>query len=93
MATRRRTARTRDRRSAAQCRKVLRAISAYLDNDLSKAACARIRRHLHACLKCAELAHSLKRTVALCKKADVARLSASEKSRLRKEILAAVSRL
>jgi len=36
---------------------------------------------------------SLKRTINLCRKADVARLTASDKTRLRKEILSAVSRL
>lgn len=52
-----------------------------------------IRRHLGACPKCARVVQSLKRTIDLCKKADVARLTAAEKSRLHKEILTAVSRL
>lgn len=93
MATRRHVSRTPARHSAAQCRRILRTISAYLDHDLPKATCAMIRRHLGACPKCARVVQSLKRTIDLCKKADVARLTAAEKSRLHKEILTAVSRL
>ena len=55
--------------------------------------CAEIRKHLDACPKCELVVRSLKRTINLCKKADVARLTASDKTRLRKEILTAVSRL
>lgn len=36
---------------------------------------------------------SLKRTINLCRKTDVARLTVSDKTRLRKAILTAVSRL
>lgn len=93
MATRRRASRTPARPSAAQCRRILRAISAYLDNDLPKSACAMIRRHLGVCLTCERVVRSLKRTINLCKKAEVARLTAAEKLRLRKEILTAASRL
>jgi anti-sigma factor RsiW len=93
MTTRRRTPRTRRRHSTVQCRKILRTISEYLDNDLPKSMCAEIRRHLGACPKCEQVVRSLKRTINLCKKADVARLTASDKTRLRKEILTAVSRL
>ena len=55
--------------------------------------CAVIRKHLGACRKCERVVRSLKRTINLCKKADVARLTAAGKTRLRKEILTAVSRL
>lgn len=93
MTTRRRTTRTPRRQSIVHCRKILRTISEYLDNDLPKSMCAEIRKHLGACSKCERVVHSLKRTINLCKRADVARLTASDKTRLRKEILAAVSRL
>jgi anti-sigma factor RsiW len=68
-------------------------MSAYLDNDLPKSMCAAIRRHLNGCQKCERVVRSLKRTINLCRKADVARLTASEKTQLSEEILAAVSRL
>ena len=93
MTNRRRTTRTPHRHSTVRCRKILRTISEYLDNDLPKSMCAEIRKHLGACLKCERVVHSLKRTINLCKKADVARLTTSDKTRLRKEILTAVSRL
>jgi anti-sigma factor RsiW len=93
MTTRRRTPRAPHRRSTVQCRKLLRTISEYLDNDLPRPMCAEIRKHLGACPKCELVVRSLKRTINLCKKTDVARLTASDKTRLRKEILTAVSRL
>ena len=93
MKTRRRTPRRSGRHSTVQCRKILRTISGYLDNDLPKSACAVIRKHLGVCPKCELVVRSLKRTINLCKKADVARLTASDKTRLRREILSAVSRL
>ena len=93
MTTRRRTTRKPHRHSKAQCLKILRTISGYLDNDLPKSMCAEIRKHLGACPKCERVVRSLKRTINLCKRADVARLTALDKTRLRKEILTAVSRL
>jgi len=93
MTTRRHTNRTPNRHSGAQCRKILRTLSEYLDNDLPKAVCREIRKHLDLCPKCDVFVHTLKRTINLCRKSDVARLTASDKTRLRKEILTAVSRL
>jgi hypothetical protein len=92
MSTRRRTTRTA-RHSKAQCRKILRTLSEYLDNDLPKSVCREIRKHLGLCPKCELFVHTLKRTINLCKKADVARLTASDKTKLRKEILSAASRV
>lgn len=93
MKTRRRTPRSARSHSTVHCRKILRTISGYLDNDLPKSACAVIRKHLGVCPKCERVVRSLKRTINLCKRADVGRLTASDKTRLRKEILSAVSRL
>lgn len=93
MKTRRQTPRRPRKHSTVRCRKILRTISGYLDNDLPKSACAMIRKHLDVCMKCERVVRSLKRTINLCKRADVARLTASDKTRLRKEILSAVSRL
>lgn len=93
MKTRRRTPRPAHTQVAVRCGKILRTISEYLDNNLPKSACAVVRKHLGDCPTCERVVHSLKRTINLCRKADVARLTASDKTRLRKEILAAVSRL
>lgn len=93
MKTRRRTPRPSRTQAAVHCRKILRTISEYLDNDLPKSACAVIRKHLGACPKCDGVVRSLKRTINLCRKADVARLTASDRARLRKEILSAASRI
>jgi anti-sigma factor RsiW len=92
MSTRRRTTRTA-RHSTVQCRKILRTLSEYLDNDLPQSVCREIRRHLGLCPKCEVFVRTLKRTIALCRKADVARLTASDKTKLRKEILSAASRV
>jgi hypothetical protein len=92
MSTRRRTTRTA-RHSTAQCRKILRTLSGYLDNDLPKSVCREIRKHLGLCPKCEVFVQTLKRTINLCKKADVARLTKSDKAKLRKEILTAASRV
>ena len=93
MTTPRRTARTPPRLSKIQCRKILRTLSEYLDHNLPQAICKMIRKHLGACSKCETVVYSLKRTINLCKRADVARLTASDKTKLRHQILTAVSRL
>ncbi|MGH8247976.1 MAG: anti-sigma factor family protein [Gammaproteobacteria bacterium] len=92
MSTRRRTTRMA-RHSKAQCRKILRTLSEYLDNDLPKSVCREIRKHLGLCPKCEVFVHTLKRTIDLCQKAEVTRLTASDKTKLRKEILTAASRV
>lgn len=93
MAPTRRTAHRTSRRPTVSCRRVLRAISQYLDNDLPASGCEVIKRHLAQCLKCDRFVHSLKRTINLCRKADVAKLASSDKTRLRNRILAAAARL
>lgn len=93
MTTRRRPIRKSHRHSDAECRKILRTLSEYLDDDLPKSVCREIRRHLDLCPKCDVFVHTLKRTINLCRKSDVARLTASDKAKLRKEILSAASHL
>ncbi len=93
MTTRRRTVRTPLRHSRVRCRKILRTLSEYLDNDLPKSVCREIRRHLDLCPKCEVFVQTLKRTSNLCQKSDVARLTESDKTKLRKEILAAAARV
>jgi anti-sigma factor RsiW len=72
---------------------VLHAISRYLDNDLPASGCEVIKRHLAQCLQCDRFVQSLKRTINLCRKADVAKLAASDKTKLRNRVLAAAARL
>lgn len=93
MAPTRRTAPRIPRRLTVSCRKVLHAISRYLDNDLPASGCEVIKRHLAQCLTCERFVHSLKRTINLCRKADVSKLAASDKTKLRKKILSAAARL
>lgn len=93
MTTRTRTARIPHRHSKAQCLKILRTLSEYLDDNLPKSICKEIRKHLGACSKCERFVRSLKRTINLCQRADVSRLTPSDKRKLRNEILNAVARL
>jgi len=93
MTTRRRTVHTPHRHSKVRCRKILRTLSEYLDNDLPKSVCREIRKHLGLCPKCEVFVQALKRTINLCQKSDIARLTESDKTKLRKEILAAASRV
>jgi anti-sigma factor RsiW len=79
--------------SRSQCLKILRRLSAYLDNDLSVSVCDEIRKHLGACPNCEVFVSSLRQTVGLCRHMDVAPLSPSFKARLRGEILRAAGRL
>src|SRR5574341_1519780 len=92
MSTRRRMTQTA-RHSKVRCRKILRTLSEYLDNDLPKSVYREIRKHLGLCPKCEVFVQTLKRTINLCQKSDVARLTESDKTKLRKEILTAASRV
>ncbi len=76
--------------SKAQCLKILRNLSAYLDDDLSVSVCAEIRKHLGACPNCEVFVESLRQTVGLCRHHQPQPLSVSEKTVLRQDILRAV---
>lgn len=73
----------------AHCLKILRNLSAYLDDDLSGAVCGEIRRHLGACPNCESFVESLRQTIGLCRHHQPHPLSASEKAGLRRQILRA----
>ncbi|MFQ5993009.1 MAG: anti-sigma factor family protein [Nitrospiraceae bacterium] len=79
--------------SKAQCLKVLRRLSEFLDNELSGSICQEIRKHLGACPKCEIFVSSLRQTVSLCRHSRTPRLSPSIKARLRREIHRAVASL
>lgn len=76
--------------SKATCVKILRRLSAYLDDELSGNICQEVRRHLEVCPKCDLFLHSLKHTVSLCRGLDTKPLSPPLKARLRQEILRAL---
>src|SRR5687768_16744611 len=78
------------RHSKAECLKVLRQLSNYLENDAARDVCREIRRHLGACPRCELFLTSLRHTVTLCRHADSPTLSRVQKARLGLEILAAL---
>ena len=63
-------------------------LSAYLDGDLSAAACARIRRHAKRCPRCTALIHDLQKTTGLCHRAGQAPLPPAVRARARARIRA-----
>jgi anti-sigma factor RsiW len=77
-------------RSAARdrCEAKLAELSEYLDGELSPARCAAIERHLSDCACCGRLAARLRRAIAACREADVARLPRGVRSRARARIAA-----
>lgn len=71
----------------AHCLKILKQLSAYLDEELPREVCEEIRRHLGACPNCEEFIESLKQTITLCRHHPVRPLSPTAKARLRRQIL------
>ena len=53
----------------AECRRVLRSVSAYLDGDLDATACDSIEAHCRGCSGCADVVAGLRETVGLCRQA------------------------
>ncbi len=71
----------------AHCLKILKQLSAYLDDELPREICEEIRRHLGACPNCEEFVKSLRQTITLCRHHPVQPLSPTAKVRLRRQIL------
>lgn len=87
---RRQSRRPRSRRPGnTHCLNILRRLSAYLDEDLPTNVCDEIRRHLGACPNCETFVASLRQTIALCRYAPPAPLSAADKAQLRRQIMRA----
>lgn len=76
-------------RSKADCLKILRGLSAYLDDELAGNVCREIRKHLGACPNCEVFLDSLRQTITLCRHVEPPPLSAAAKARLRGHILKA----
>ena len=70
-----------------RCLRILRQLSAYIDDELSANICQEIRRHLGACPHCETFVTSLRQTVSLCRHSPSATLSATSRALMRKKIL------
>ena len=90
-ANRMRTARQAHRHSKAGCVKILRRLSAYLDDELTADVCKEVRAHMGACPRCELFLDSLRQTISLCRHFDAAPLSPAKKLQLRREIENAIS--
>lgn len=51
------------------CLRRLARLSAYLDRELPASACDEIRQHMASCLDCGIVLKTLKKTIALCRRA------------------------
>ncbi|MGH7254298.1 MAG: anti-sigma factor family protein [Nitrospirales bacterium] len=79
--------------SKARCLKILRHLSAYLDDELTLGVCDEIRKHLGACPKCEVFVQSLRQTVSLCRHAETRPLSPGLKARIRQQVFKAAGLL
>lgn len=70
-----------------RCLRILRALSALIDDELSEDICLEIRRHLGACPNCEDFVASLRQTVWLCRHRPASALSSAERALMRKQIL------
>jgi anti-sigma factor RsiW len=75
--------------SKAQCLKIFRRLSLYLDGELSDNTCEEIRKHLPGCDNCEMFLASFKRTVNLCRKYPAKPMLPSTKGDIRAAILKA----
>ncbi|MBL8073711.1 MAG: zf-HC2 domain-containing protein [Nitrospira sp.] len=71
----------------ARCLRILRQLSAFIDDELSGNICQEIRRHLGACPNCETFVTSLRQTVSLCRHSPTPPLSAANRALMRKTIL------
>jgi anti-sigma factor RsiW len=70
-----------------RCLRILRQLSAYIDDELSASICREIRRHLGACPNCETFVTSLRQTVSLCRHSSAPTLSAADRALMREKIL------
>lgn len=80
-------ARHRHTHGKIRCLRILRRLSAYIDDELSASICREIRRHLGACPNCETFVASLRQTVSLCRHSPVPTLSAADRALMREKIL------
>jgi len=72
-----------------RCLRILRALSAFIDDELSEDICQEIRRHLGACPNCEDFVASLRQTVFLCRHSPAPALSPTDRALMREQILKA----
>jgi anti-sigma factor RsiW len=70
-----------------RCLRILRQLSAYIDDELSTNICQEIRRHLGACPNCETFVMSLRQTVLLCRHSPSPTLSTADRALMRDKIL------
>ncbi len=70
-----------------RCLRILRRLSAYIDDELSASICHEIRRHLGACPNCEIFVTSLRQTVSLCRHRPVPTLSTADRALMLAKIL------
>lgn len=75
-----------------RCLRILRQLSAYIDDELSANICQEIRRHLGACPNCETFVMSLRQTVSLCRHSPAPSLSTADRALMREKILRTASR-
>ncbi|MCP9454831.1 MAG: zf-HC2 domain-containing protein [Nitrospira sp.] len=78
------------RHRSAHCLRILRALSAFIDDELPRQICQEIRQHLGACPRCEEFVASLRQTVSLCRHSPAPVLSPDDRALMREKILAAI---
>lgn len=83
------TTRHRHQRGKGRCLRILRELSAFIDDELSGTICGEIRRHLGACPNCEDFVATLRQTVALCRHKPAPPLLAAERAQMREAILLA----
>ena len=75
------------RHGKGHCLDILRALSAYIDDELSQDICRELRKHLGACPNCEQFVTSLRQTFSLCRHRPTPVLSAADRARMREAIL------
>lgn len=80
---------TAHRHEKGRCLRILRELSAYIDDELSGTICREIRSHLGACPNCEDFVASLRQTVSLCRQRPAPSLASSDRARMRDAILRA----
>ncbi|MBS0183426.1 MAG: zf-HC2 domain-containing protein [Nitrospira sp.] len=70
-----------------RCLRILRRLSAYIDDELSTSICQEIRRHLGDCPNCETFVASLRQTVSLCRHSPAPALSTADRALMRAKIL------
>jgi RNA polymerase sigma-70 factor (ECF subfamily) len=73
-------------RAVRPCLKRLGRLSAYLDRELPPEACEEIQKHMAGCADCRAVLKTLKKTIALCRRAPGKHLSRAAMNRVLRAI-------